>query len=945
MQWLRCVPSRRIDLAVLAAVVLACATPALAQAPPVWGDLPLPGGSTAAREALLLGDPDGRLESTILLDFVRRYANSDLRTAADRFERHLLAVQKAAPTDAQPPRASVLPLPLPGFWQDTFGAADTPLIVAMLRSRSALLTYHGLMALDATTLERLSARPAVLRGFLTSGVSSAAFATFGQSLRVNADGVVTPGGESDRSVWQHLVGQSPTDVEPFIAALFQRDDGRLAWFYETVSGLPDATRRFVLAADRPVAERLSAVEAVYRRFAAADPTWQIDARPFHRPAFDGALALMVLEPRDGRIGPDWWPAVFDDVTRHVDWSAPRPPGTATAPDRPTDATWLFDWVFAVPEQARARFTAVRFAQRVFGSAPRDTAPHLHAALGGVLEMPVLMLSIERMGVRDPDTMSAIARAARAATHAGGEGRVLPVLARWQAALGLLEQVQRRVALPEARISALVRTLAAIAPIDTDAASGSVAAWLHDHLLPALGVENAASPELEDAFLRAATTPRLPARPSFTWEGLPYVIDAPAAAQKSATTIRRAITAPRLQELVELHRVRLAIERGGASLGPAAARELVVRLERLAPLVALIDHREDRRIRDFARVIETVGGTTGAQLTRQVPAISAALDAVTDAVVPSLLYALAISPTAEPILYPEAWTRHSLQQPGGLPVSASRQWRDVAWQFPTDYGFGGGTRLVGAYLAVDVALADSQLVRVMSGALPVPGVVEDAMRRGLVEPVVLADPQAPHGIPPRQLADLAAGRQLIATWTTDRPADDVIAASLRAASVDAWRANVIAWEVASSRPAALRSLTITELAWLGSTTTKHDDDAMGWSGSARLVDGCLCRLQARRVTHEQMRGRRLGVQALRPHDITLRLAELVASIDLDIALVPAMLPIALQDWLDRSRPAWSDDWEAFTSWPHALTAERVEEYLLHLVSAGVFSPPATEESPR
>ena len=138
--------------------------------------------------------------------------------------------------------------------------------------------------------------------------------------------------------------------------------------------------------------------------------------------------------------------------------------------------------------------------------------------------------------------------------------------------------------------------------------------------------------------------------------------------------------------------------------------------------------------------------------------------------------------------------------------------------------------------------------------------------------------------------------------------------------------------------------MTELAWLG-TPEAQREDAPGWSGSSRLLDGCLCRLQARRVTHEQMRGRRLGVQALRPLDITLRLAELVASMALDARLVPALLPMALQDWLDRSRPAWSDDWEAFTSWPHALTVDRVEEYLLHLVSTGVFSPPATEESPR
>jgi hypothetical protein len=944
MQRLRCVLSRRIGPALVVAVVLACAPPALAQTPAVWGELSLPGGSVALREALTLGDPDGRLDSAVLVDFVRRYANTDLRVAADRFERHLTAMQTATAADSARPAVSSLPLPLPAFWQETLASPNTPPLVAMLRSRTALLTYHGLMALETATLEHLSARPAVLRGFLGSGVASAAFATFGQSLRVNADGVVTPGGDDDRAVWQQLVGHSPTNVEPFIAALFQRDGGRLAWFYDTVSGLPDETRHFVLAADRRPDERPAAVEAVYRRFAAVESSWQIETRPFHRPAFDGALALMVVEPRDGRVGPDWWPAVFDGVTRHADWSAPRPATTAAEPDRPADAQWMFDWVFAAPDQARARFGALRLAQRVFASAPREAAPHLHDALGGALEMPLLMLSLERMGVRDPEAMGAIARAARAATHAGSDSRVLPGLARWQSALGLLEQIQRRAALSEARITALVRTLAAVAPTDPDAAAGSIAGWLHDQLLPALGVDDAPGPTQEELFLRAATTPRVPGRPPFTWEGLPYVIDEPAVVLKSATAIRRAMTTPRLQDLVELHRVRRAIL-DNRSPTAAAGRDLVRRLERLAPIVAQITHRDDRRIRDFAGVIRAVGGTIGDQLARQVPAITAALDAVTDAVVPSLLYALAISPTAEPVLYPEAWTRHGLQQPGGVPVSTSRPWRDVAWQFPTDYGFGGGTRLIGAYLAVDVALADAQLTRIMSAALPVPGVIDDPMRRGLVESIVLTNLQAPDRVSSARLADLAAGRQLIDEWIAAPPATDVIARSLRAGTVDAWRANLIGWEVAASRPEALRTLTVTEIAWLGSGATTSGDDTPEWSGSSRLVDGCLCRARARRVTHEQLRGRRLGIQALRPHDIVLRLAELVTSLELDIALVPAMLPMALQDWLDRSRPAWSDDWEAYTLWPHALTPERVEEYLLHLVSAGVFSPPATEESPR
>lgn len=938
----RHVLSRRISQAIAAAVLLGCSPAALAQTPLLWGDLALPGGSTAAREVMTLGDPDGRLESMVLVDLVRRYANTDLRAAADRLERHVLAAQTVTAEAGEIPAASsMLPLPLPDFWQGAFGSAGTPLLVSIVRSRSALLIYHGLMALDTSTLAALSARPELLRGLLSSSSASAAFATFGQSLRVGDAGVITPGGDQGRGVWQHLVGHSPSDVDAFVAALHQRDAGRLAWFYDTVSGLPETTQRFVLAADRPVEERPAAVEAIYRRFAAVDRNWNIETRPFYRPTFDGALALLVLDTRDGRVGPDWWPTVFEAVTRQPDWTAPRTATTPVPPDRPADASWLFDWVFVAPDQARPRFAAVRFAQRLFASVPRETAPHVQAALGGVLEMPLLMFSLERMGVRDPETLAVVARAARAATHTGGPGRVLAPLGRWQAALGLLEQVQRRAVLPERDINALARALAAIAPIETAAAEGTVAAWLQDHLLPALGVGGEADALLEDAFLRAATTPPAVGPPTFTWEGLPYAIDRPAVALKSATAIRRSRAGPQLQDLIELHRLRRAILET-SSPAPAAARQLVVRLERLAPVIAAIDHRDDRRIRDFARVIEAVGGTTGNRLAQHLPQITAALDAVTEAVVPALLYALAVSPTSEPILYPEAWSRHSLEQPGALPASASRPWRDVAWQLPTDYGFGGGTRLVGAYLGVDVALADAQLVRVVSGALPVPGVIDEPMRRGLVESIVVVGGNV-DGIPSR-LTHLAAGRQLIDTWITTPPEADVVATSLRNASVDGWRTNAIAWEIAHSRSDALRSLTMTELAWLGEPPGQREDGRT-WSGSSRLLDGCLCRFRARHVTHEQLRGRRLGVQALRPHDIELRLAELLASLGLDVGLVPVLQPMAFQDWLDRSRPAWSDDWEAFTTWPRALTVERVEEYLLHLVSTGIFSAPATEESPR
>jgi len=947
MHWSRHVAVRRISGAVVAAMLLVWAAPGQAQTQTaaIWGALPLQGGAPAAREVLLLGDPDGRLDASLLVDFVRRYANTDVRAAATRFERHLSAVRNPS-TDAGPHQSSssLLPLPLPDFWRRALGADDEELLLRLLRSRTALLTYHGLMGVETGTLAQLSQHPALLQGFLSSGTASAAFATFGSSLRIGTEGVVTPGDDADGAVWQHLVGQPPSNVEAFADALFRRDGGRLAWFYDTVSQLPEATQQFVLAADRSGDDRLATVQTIYSRFVAVDAaSWRIETRPFHRPPFDAALALMVLDLNDGRVGPAWWPALFDDLTEGaVGASRARP---TDAPARATDAAWFFEWVFAQPAQARDRFVALRFAQRLFASSSPDAAPHLRVVLGRVLDMPLLMLSLERMGVRDPETLAAVAVAAHRATHAGGEGRVLPALARWQAALGLLEQIQRRVVLPDAQLSMLLHTLAAAAPTHPEASAGSVAAWMHDHLLPALVPDIAAGGTVEDLFLQAATTPRTEARPVFQWEGLPYVIDEPGSVLRSAAAIRRARPGPQLDDVFELLRVRRAVVAAGAAES-ATTRQLVERLERLVPVFALITNRDDPRVRNFARVVQTVGASTGARLPQQLNAITAALDALTEVVTGPLLYALAVSPTSEPVLYPEAWTRHTLARPGELPTAASRPWREMAWQLPTDYGFGGGTRLVGAYLALDVALADAQLARIPSDELPVPGVIDDPMRRGLVEPLALGGADtSPHVLSSR-LADLEAGRTLVAAWTAAAPDAETLSRALRMATVDVWRTNLLVWKTTQLHPSALQTLTLSELVWLGATRADRPEDGDTiWSGSSRLLDGCLCRAPARRVTHEQLRGRRLGIQALRPHDITFRLAELLTSLDLDLVLVSAVLPMALQDWLDRSRPAWSDDWEAFTSWPHMLSGDRVEQYLLQLVSTGVFSPPAPEESPR
>src|SRR5690606_36862619 len=290
---------------------------------------------------------------------------------------------------------------------------------AIVSSRRNLLLYHGLMALDDLTLEALAARPGLVDWLLRTPTANGAFATAARSIRVEEGAVRVPGGESARGIWTSLTRRAPSDIDRFLRTLLTADDGRLAWFYDVVAGLPEAQQRFVLGAQLPNADRGGFVRAVYRRFASIDPGWRIGQRPFHRPPFDGTIALMALDVRpDGTTGPDWWPSVCARLASLRAWPSEADQTARGLPTSAADARWFFDWVFSEPDLARQRFETLRFAQRLFLDAPRDAAPQIEIVLRGVTEMPALFFSLERMGVRDPALLPLLARAARTATDAG-----------------------------------------------------------------------------------------------------------------------------------------------------------------------------------------------------------------------------------------------------------------------------------------------------------------------------------------------------------------------------------------------------------------------------------------------------------------------------------------------------------------------------------------------
>jgi hypothetical protein len=837
---------------------------------------------------------------------------------------------------------SALPLPLPEWWNaEVFTRASSPgsfmwsaqatpiPLLALVRNPQALFTYLGLMALDADTLGFFARQPRLINTLRDT--VGPAFATFSRGIRVRQGIIEVPGGPETTPIWTSLVGRSPSDPERFIQALLGIDGGRLAYFYDTVASVLPHRQAFVLGLHLPAEERVAFVRRIYRKFIDAAPGWDIASTPFDRPQLDPAIALMFVDALpDGTVGPSWWAGLLQEVFTKESWPRETAEPARTLSTGRLDAAWIVEWVFADPTQATTRFGVLRYAQRMFQATDVSHAVRVEMALRARKDMPALALALERMNVRDPALIAALSSAAHRLTLAGPSDDGGSAMKRWQGALALLERLQQWSALPMSSVPALLEKLSELVPATGAIPPGAVAAWLVDVLLPALGQENAI--ESEDQFLSLVAAGSNVTEDPVTWEGLPYVFSGHRVRGASAISIRRASPGPRLHHLIQLQRgIRRLVEGHLPEDGQAAATALAA-VEPLMSSLPRVDGRPPAMVAEFraalgafqqASASETAAGRQGASLL-------IALDVLTDAVVPSICYALAAAPVDAPETMAEAWLLHTVSR--GPDADSLRL---TAWQLPTSVVRPqGGTAVAGSLLALDLALAPSRLVRVASSDLPSAEWLSELDAKHLVQSIVLTG-----GIVDSEwssaVESLAAGRRRVAEWASTRPtASGELVTALRTAGVDPWRTNVAVWNAEHELSGAFDHLTFAELFRLGGGASLPP----AWMGPATPIDGCLCRVSAEPRRLDDLRGRKHGIRAALLTDLPIRLAELMHELRLPLALAPALVPLAMQDWLDEARQGWLDDWEALALWPSRLSHERVEQYLLHLVSTDVLTPP-------
>jgi len=934
---------RCLSLGILLVCVLAV-VPAAGQA--TWGRLVIPGGAEAARQAIGLGGSD-RPAVNFIVDLARA-ANAQIVADDSDPVGQLIAYLRdtgigAAPAASGPvvresriPPDTAVPLPLPDLWRrvvfegNDFGLAD------LASDPRALLLYLGLVSLDRETLDWLAGQPDLFEEIYEK--RSGPFAAFGRSLHVRGGRVAVPGGPDEARVWEEIVGARPTDAPAFVTRVLGRNHGRLAFLYDTAAHLDPPALGFLLGRHLSDpsrwSERRRLVGRVRDRFEEFGPTWRADERPFFRPVVDPALVLSTVAVRDdGTVGPSWWAGVLERATTSCGWSRERRPWRRRPPV--ADAGWLLGWVFdrdGVPEE---RLAVLRLLQRRFPDRPEAEIGDIEVTLCARQHMPALVLALDRMGIASPAIYADLTLASRRLTHAGDAG--LATLRAWQAALALVEQSDRQRHIPVATTERLLGALSDAAPDRPVEPHGAVAAWMFAELLPTLAFDGPTDEPVEAAAFAGFVGVGLDAGVEFEWEGLPYRLDLPAAAARSAIRVRDVAMGPRLDHLQRLFRASERLGGGGVPPDPGAIGATLGALREASmamvdtvgqPIDSALRRAIDSAIRSVERV-ERQGSTPTAE---QRKAVLAVIDAMAGELVPALAYALAMSPVSgPPEIYAESYRYHDL----GADLPSGR-FGAMAWAVPrVTRRPEGGSRVGGAMLGLDLARASDRLRRVTSDGLVDSPIITEADFDASTARLVLSAHRTDWPSAGRDVASaIARGRQLVTEWRTDPPPDAVVEETLRRAAVSEWRVSLVRWLLSEGDRDALSGFfTMSDFYRLGTT----DPLPEAWGQSGWLVESCWCLRAPGRRAPEDWLGRTASLAASVSPDLPLRLTELLAQLRLPHALLEPMLPMALQDAIDNARQISTADWEAF-AWPRHLPGSRVEDYMLALLADGKLAAP-------
>jgi hypothetical protein len=924
----------------------------LAAAGGVSENVPVPGGTVAmARSLGVTPAPERARFVAELARLVHFSADSPNTTRAKAAS--MPSVSSDVATETVP-----IPLTVAVWSQAVFRRAVAPgaIVAAILSDPRAAHLCYGLAGIDDETLQYFVDHPGVITRLYEH--DAAAFAAFGDSLHVHGNRVVSPGGPDAVALWEAAVGETPDHPEPFVVALFGLEEGRLAYLYETIALLDAPRAAFALGLwIKDPATRVKRFKALAAANRAAFPQWRPAKLPFTRPLHDvgSMLARVQAEPDGSPSFParrSWWTWAFE--------SADLPPAAAHVPDTaaddgPVDAAWLAQVIVSADARDRGeRLDQFAFGQRTFGAGGPSVVPDVLVAIRAFPRYRMLMLTLERVGVRDAAVYALAARRAQQLARIDGR-RAFVALGQFQGALALVARMAGVRTLDLVTAESLVTSLSGV-PLNRDGQyAGAIATWMRRDLRAALA-SAPLGPEpdtMEGALFSALAGARAVNRQPTSmilWEGQRYRLDLAGSEEQRLRRVREKQESPSVDLALDLQDVSSKL--AAVPLALTDIRAAGAALTGLAPSFAAKDASDGsdtssiglgglRTAREIiGRALEDLGQMTSTPDVQKSARVAASLAGLVDEMLADALvawaYAISIADADSPVLLTGHVTRrHDFGfGSGGWGARVRRAWalpkQEIIARVPW--------HISGSLLGLDVALSSLGLRRVNAERVVDPPTLSANERDAFAVSVALLDPFALRDEDRDAIADaVARGRTRVASLAEDRENVDRITAEIQ---MDGWRRRALRWTVANEPHRVGSMFSLTELLYLGRAPIA---DLHPWGASAIGWSGCVCTRLAPPRLWRLLSGRpQLGLMAATIPDLNLHVALVLRELKLPAAIAKAVLAGAVQDFIDESRPTDFNDWLTLVRSAQAVSRERIEDYVAAATASGPLVPEAVAD---
>jgi hypothetical protein len=589
--------------------------------------------------------------------------------------------------------------------------------------------------------------------------------------------------------------------------------------------------------------------------------------------------------------------------------------------------WRCEQVFSTdPNLSARRYRTVLFASRRGLALAPASARDSVDAVRAVLDYPALAAVLERGRVQDAAVLARAARRATQLSSISNDTRAARAITQYQGTLAIVARAASRRSVSPERLTELVSSLSAIDPGEDGDYEGALVRWLDAHTAHTAG-------QLEADLLRlvagtAPTEPRI-----VVWEGTRYRVDPAYGEAVRVSQLLGEDARPYVSSAARL--VAMADALQAEELPLDSVRRSAAELSALGEAVGW-DASEDwtgdaaDRYATLSRALAVAAGAGDISGARRLarPLLALSDDLLARGLI-ELTYAVALGqPDRAWVTAADVAKRHTF---GIRPAT-----RRSAWELPAvTTGLRAGFGVSGSLLGLDEALADMALVRLSSKPPPRRPMLADVNRKGFIQAVTLVEPAwLTDNDLQRVVAAMQKGRERAAALQSPREAL-TLAGELR---LSPSRGGLLSWMVAHDPERVAAFLSPGELLLSGLGDVPDDSTLHAWGAPALSRTGCLCLRLPRREPGEAIAGRwGAGMFVSTFPDLNLRLAELLAEMQMPASLLGPVLASATLDFVNTAISRDDDDRRGLVEFVQVLDRRRLEQYLALLTTDGPLVP--------